>query len=184
MWISILGMYEYDNAIFNELSVPEGLNRDDVINNILIECAELEVVYPESETLKKAIGIWARSCQYTWERLFNSINIDYNPIWNVDANITDQENITGDRTIGRNGENIKSVKGFNETSWADAEKNTITENVNDNSGTDRIYTQRRTGNIGVTTSQQMLREEREIATFNLINYITQEFKKRFCLLVY
>ena len=188
MLLSIMGMYDYDQTIFDGLIVPEDLNRDDLIDNILIECAELEIVYPEYDTLKRAIGIWARSNQYTWEKLLKTTNIEYNPIWNVDANITDQEQIAGNRNIGRteNGSNIRSVKGFNETSWADAEKNTISdsENVNENSDTDRIYTQRRTGNIGVTTTQAMLREEREIATFNLINYITQEFKKRFCLLVY
>ena len=43
---------------------------------------------------------------------------------------------------------------------------------------------RRTGNIGVTTSQQMIREEREIDLFNIYDQITQDFKRRFCVLVY
>ena len=34
--ISILGMYEYNPNIFDNFNVPEGLNRDAVINNILI----------------------------------------------------------------------------------------------------------------------------------------------------
>lgn len=40
------------------------------------------------------------------------------------------------------------------------------------------------GNIGVTTSQQMIREQREIVQFNLYHYITQSFKERFCVMVY
>lgn len=41
------------------------------------------------------------------------------------------------------------------------------------------------GNIGVTTSQQMLSSELEIAPqLNIINYIISSFKNRFCILVY
>lgn len=42
-----------------------------------------------------------------------------------------------------------------------------------------------TGNIGVTTSQQMLEQEIEIAAkLNLSKIITESFKFRFCILVY
>ena len=40
------------------------------------------------------------------------------------------------------------------------------------------------GNIGVTTTQQMIREQREIVQFNLYHYITEQFKERFCVMVY
>ena len=40
------------------------------------------------------------------------------------------------------------------------------------------------GNIGVTTTQEMIKQEREVSMFDIIDTITQEFKKEFCLLVY
>ena len=40
------------------------------------------------------------------------------------------------------------------------------------------------GNIGVTTTQEMIKREREVSMFDIIDTITQEFKKEFCLLVY
>lgn len=40
------------------------------------------------------------------------------------------------------------------------------------------------GNIGVTTTQTMITQEREVDQFNVIDYIIDSFKKRFCLLVY
>lgn len=41
------------------------------------------------------------------------------------------------------------------------------------------------GNIGVTTSQQMAQQELDIAPLlNIMNYIVQSFKDRFCILVY
>ena len=42
----------------------------------------------------------------------------------------------------------------------------------------------RAGNIGVTTTQKLIREEREIDLFNLYDIIIEDFKMRFCILVY
>ena len=40
------------------------------------------------------------------------------------------------------------------------------------------------GNIGVTTSQQMLQAEYDIAEWNLVQHITDMFMQRFCIMVY
>lgn len=243
-WMSIMGMYEYDPTIFDGFRVPDGLDRDNTINNILLNCAELEIIYSNSDIMKMAIGIWSDSNQYTWNKLYQTTVVEYNPIWNVDADI--EEISAGERTkTGSGSDNrtvnlkdkrtvdlhdnetinthdnetvnltdTKSVQGFNSGSWADAEKNvksgtdnvahsgtdnvahTGTETI-DHTGTDNrslsnsenessngsVIT-RRTGNIGVTTTQQMLEQERAIAEFNLIEYITKSFKNRFCLMIY
>ena len=40
------------------------------------------------------------------------------------------------------------------------------------------------GNIGVTTSQQMLQSELDLARFNLVQEITDLFVLEFCVMVY
>ena len=40
------------------------------------------------------------------------------------------------------------------------------------------------GNIGVTTTQQMIEEERRVSEFDIDHIIINEFKKAFCLLIY
>lgn len=222
--LSIMGMYNYDDTLFDGLQVPSGIDKQDIIDEILMQCAELEVLYPAPSIMKRAIEIWSNSNQIKWQKLYDTMTIEYNPIWNVDANIIDTEKISGsdDRTINRTNigtdtetrnlldketvdlTDTKAVKGFNETAWADAEKNTKggtdtiahsgtdtinrneTEKVTDGNknASEREYTQRRTGNIGVTTTQQMLEAERQIADFNLIDIIVNSFKYRFCILVY
>ena len=162
MFLSIMGMYEYDNSLFDGLDVPtytdknnvvHVVNKTDVINSILLNCAELEVIYPKFDTMKLAIGVWSASEQDTWRKMFATQMAEYNPLWNVDADIV----------------NIGSVMGFNESSnWSDAAKET----------------QRRTGNIGVTASQDLIQKERDVADFSIIRFITESFKKRFCLMVY
>ena len=162
MWLSIMGMYEYDNTLFDGLDVPtytdknnvvHVVNKTDVINSILLNCAELEVIYPKFDTMKLAIGVWSAAEQDTWRKMFATQMAEYNPLWNVDADIV----------------NIGSVMGFNESSnWSDAAKET----------------QRRTGNIGVTSSQSLIEAERSVADFSIIRFITESFKKRFCIMVY
>ena len=40
------------------------------------------------------------------------------------------------------------------------------------------------GNQGITSTQQLIKEEREVSQFSLYDIIISEFKTRFCLLVY
>lgn len=40
------------------------------------------------------------------------------------------------------------------------------------------------GNIGVTTTQTMLKSEREVVQFNIYDFIADSFKNEFCLLIY
>lgn len=204
MLLSIKGMYDFDNTVLDNLIVPEGIDLNDVKDNILLNCAELEVIYPELETMKSAIGIWARSEQTIWKKLLDTMTVEYNPIWNVDANITinDTENQEDTRVITDNSTDdittgntdTASVKGFNSDQWAEHDKTVSAGDSNEeyenthndgyNSEKTGEHTERRTGNIGVTATQDLIKKEREIAEFNLINYITESFKRRFCLLIY
>ena len=209
MWLSILGIYEYDSTVFDGFEPPSytdenniihTLNRDDVINNILLQCAELEVIYPSPQIMKLAIGVWSASNQRSWEKLYKSMYLEYNPIWNVDALETETEtnardinrNLTGTNNEQLDSSEINSVQGYNSNEWSEAQKTdrNISDNIaieNNESVKDeneRINTKRRTGNIGVTASQDLILKERQISEFNIINHITQSFKERFCLLVY
>ena len=162
MWLSIMGMYEYDNSLFDGLDVPTYTDKNNVVHvvdktkviqNILLNCAELELLYQNLDTMKLAIGVWSAAEQDTWKKMYATVMMEYNPLWNVDADIV----------------NIGSVMGFNEDeNWSDAAKET----------------QRRTGNIGVTASQDLIQKERDIADFSIIRFITESFKKRFCIMVY
>ena len=218
--LSILALYNWDNTLFNDLNVPEGMDKNNVIYNILFECAELSLLYTDPAFMKRAIKQWSDKEQNVWNKLFATENFDYNPIWNVDGTVTETETINRDRTndIDRSSSSDEtardvtsddtdqtttdSVTGYNSTSWQDHTKSVIdsdrditTNSTRNISGTDNVdeaesedvernLETRRTGNIGVTTTQQMIREERDVALFNTIEFITNSFKKRFCVMVY
>ena len=53
----------------------------------------------------------------------------------------------------------------------------------DQAGTERIvYT--RGMNLGVMTTQQLIREQRELVQFTVADFIYNSFKSNFCLMVY
>ena len=105
---------------------------------------------------------------------------------------------------------IDSVYGFNSSSDAPASKNVSEDNGTDtiaHTGTDTIdHTGRQdldrtydgtttdkgtikherieTGNIGVTSTQSLIKEQREVVQINLYDIIIDDFQKKFCLGVY
>ena len=45
--LSILGLYNYDNTIFDDFALPAQMNteKETLIDNLLMECAEFEILY-------------------------------------------------------------------------------------------------------------------------------------------
>ena len=79
------------------------------------------------------------------------------------------------------GEIAELDNGFdNEMNSSDSRNASYNSSGNDEfTRTVRAY-----GNIGVTTAQQMLEEERRLVKFSLCRFIVEDFKARFCVLIY
>ena len=194
-WLSILGLYNYDNSIFNLFVVPDGMDKELIINNILLECAEMEIIYPEPDIMKNAIGLWSNKQLESWERMYKAMQLEYDPIYNydrfeewLDSNTATTHSNTNSN-LNRKGSTKHQVNAFNSRitdSNIDSIDNTDTDNTNTNSNNSAIgaHSGHLYGNIGVTTSQQMLQSEIDISKFIVADYIIDQFKERFCLLVY
>lgn len=215
--LSVLGLYEYDNTLFSLFAPPEGIDVETAINDILAECADMEVLYPSWEVMHTLIGVWSKKCEYKWKTLLATTMQDYDPIANydrheqwdehgdhdrttngtVDGNYSDTSKATLNSTVSEN----TGVHGFNDSTTAqpwedkttttattqdttDSGKNSSLNVVSDNGVTNNTRIGRAWGNIGVTTTQTMLQQEREISDFSIYDAITNDFKQRFCLLVY
>ena len=218
--MSLLGLYQADPTLFDNLELPEGLKADTLRDNMISELAELEVIYPDPVFMKSAIGFWSKKQLHVWTELYETLLYDYNPIWNKDGTKTETRNLAGteDVTDGNshshditstrnlthkdNSTTTESVFGFNSSTAADANKTQLTAGSSDG-GTvrdagsssdsrtiDRDTTDTGTvttveqGNIGVTSTQSLIKEQREVVQFNVYDYIIADFRKRFCLMVY
>ena len=187
--LSILGLYNYDTSIFQNLIVPDGVNIADAINSIVFDNADLELLYPEPETMTFLIGLWSKRELPAWERVLRVINMDYNPIENYNRNETwtdiEDEDTTA-QTSG-NSSNTHKVSAYNDYQLVNSTQDVVDASEN-GSGT-RDKTTSRTGNvsgnIGVVTSQKMVLEELGLSDkVDIYKYISESFKRRFCLMVY
>ena len=80
------------------------------------------------------------------------------------------------------GQNTRSDGGTVENT---ANANSNSTNTKTDTGTiTRTYSNRETGNIGVTETQTMIQDERAVVNFNMTQIIIDDFISRFCLLVY
>ncbi len=138
----------------------------------------------EAETLtdeqKTALaGIIYSMHAMKWAKLWATLEFTYNPIENYDMTEEMQDDTTKDtygrtdtRTItyGKKTEDKTDIQGFDSTEYKPADKFTedlsgsdIDENAAGGSDTrEHSYTLTRHGNIGVTTSQQMIESERNL----------------------
>ena len=90
-----------------------------------------------------------------------------------------------DRTVRNNTDSISSNGTSSSNSSNSVNSNDSSIFNNDDVGSiERKYSDKETGNIGVTMTQDMLKKERQIAEFSIIKRIVDDFKKEFCLLVY
>lgn len=170
--LSIMGLYNYDPTVFELLSLPEELDKATCINSILISNAELGLIYTDPKLMKVLIGNWSKSSQYAWNKLAATLTLEYNPIWNKDGTIVETETVQG------SGEGVQQVSAFDSSTFENRGKDLA------ESSSERRYERVEQGNIGVTSSQQLIREEREIAEYNIYDAIASDFKNRFCVMVY
>ncbi len=219
--LSIIGLYNWDEAIFDQLHLPDDVNRDEVIYNILMECGELNILYPDWDFMYAAIDYWSRKELPTWQRVYNLTTLEYNPIENYDryesemeheqtandgesSNIGNETNQSASRNANNtNNSTVNKVAGYNTDALGvqsgnsqtglsmDNEETAGTRHINNNqtASNEELRNKARNlrihGNIGVTTPAQMI--EGDLGMYdkiNIVQYIVNAFKNRFCVLVY
>ena len=150
--LSIMGLYNNDPTVLDMMVFPDGFTdaqKTTTKENLLIECAELEFLYPSPEVAKTIIGIWSRKEKLYWDRVYRASQAEYNPIENYRRNET--ETVEDGRTEEHSGNDISRASGTDtnartgtETTDHDAEHVTTLDetNVDTLSGDDTI---KRTG---------------------------------------
>ena len=82
--LTVLGMYDYDNTLFDNLTLPEGIEKDLAVDQILLRSAEFEALYSDPRFMKFAIGRWGKTHYRTFEKWITVLNKEYEPLWNYD----------------------------------------------------------------------------------------------------
>lgn len=188
--LDIMALYNHDQTLFSSFQIPTSISwtengpdgptthtetipytKQNIIDNILLECAELEVVYPDSDYMKLAIGVWSTKKLYTWQRIADVLYRKYDPFINIKRHewretvedrdlaksetpdLTDEEtrDLAGSETPDLTDEETRDLAGTNDS--------TVTGNVNafnDSSANgvqrDKVTTDQDTTDTGTVTT--------------------------------
>ena len=82
--ITLIGLYNYDPTIFDNLTFPAGIVKDVAINEILLKSGEFEIVYPDPAFLKAMITHWGTKNFRTFEKWIEALSLEFNPLYNYD----------------------------------------------------------------------------------------------------
>ena len=168
--MSIRALYKWDSSIFDSLLLPDEVKIETVATMILAECGELETLYPDPEYFKIVLRYWSESKLPSWTKIKEALwDTDYDPTLNYSKKTVHSGKDSSTST--------DSVKGYNETNFVDSNKNVSSGN--------NSYNRTVTGNIGIQSMSKLISEEVEMRQrLNLIDIIVNDFKQRFCILVY
>lgn len=173
----IRALLAYDPTIFDNMVLPEDLNTDDtmqmIVDTILYKYGDAPLFTPDPAVIKYYIGIWSLERAPLWERFYALEFMEYNPIENYDRN----EQVSD---IFYPGAAYEQQISADDATTYQADRKSIGSGKDKRDITSRIH-----GNIGVTTTQQMLQQEIDILPkLDVIDFIAEDWHIEFNLLIY
>ena len=189
MKLTLNGLFQYDNSLFDNLELPSELTKDTCIQVILEKCGEFPLLYPDFDYMKYAIGVFSKKWEWTLNKWAKAINIEYDPLYNFDRHEIYTDTSKTKAESNTNATSLNEVSAFNDidsatpnmkpTSKATSEAGGTNKGEGTNTHEGRLY-----GNIGVTTSQQMLQSELDLGYWNIYNEIANLFSTEYCIRIY
>lgn len=187
-------MHLWDEDLFDDITLPSGMDKTTVVNQIMLDNGLLEVIYPEHDLLKGLIKAHFLARQLDYQRLWDAVSQTYNPLFNLDRTntLTERtertENTTGNTTSNTNQSTEQKVSAFDSSSYQPSEQMTGNTSDNTDATTDTqgedVHTleSHEEGSIGVITPQDMLRREFDIRKdWNIYKFISMDFRDNFMI---
>ena len=122
-------LYQMKNqTLFDLLELPELIDKETVVDNILLQGGEFEVLYADPDFMRNAIGIWGKKHYYTFDKWATAQQLEYNPIENYDRieNWTDEGN-RGEKSQARR--DSGNTRTFDNEDKRTLDTNITTENT-------------------------------------------------------
>lgn len=186
----------YINKIFDEIKTKINL---DWFNDSLIGAMKIEYYYNHAftkyislifynlinipKTMDEVADLLAsvivNKFKTKWNRLHEVLNLTYNPIDNYSMSETENTQLKSEVDIS----NANSIYAFNDTAATPASESNSKTSTNALFN-DNVRELTRKGNIGVTTTQQMINSELELREYNLIEAIYSDIDSILTLKIY
>lgn len=175
--LSFNGLLARYPNLFDDLKVPDSVSKETVCNQLLFDTLELEVLYADGPTMRRALGVYSETMLPSWTRYAEALGLEYDALASDDRTRTADHAGTSGGTINRTngvkgtstrapnltttGQNTGSdsttrdVTGFDSGTLQTAEKsttalgtgNTITSSGTDTTTTDQTTTDNNTSEL-------------------------------------
>ena len=175
--LSFNGLLAGYPELFNDLKVPDSVSKETVCNQLLFDTLELEALYADGPTMRRALGVYSETMLPSWTRYAKALGLVYDALASDDRTRTADHAGTSGGTINRTngmkgtttrapnltttGQNTGSdsttrdVTGFDSGSLQTAERsttalgtgNTITSSGTDTTTTDQTTTDNNTSEL-------------------------------------
>ncbi|MBO7696976.1 MAG: hypothetical protein J6T10_30465 [Methanobrevibacter sp.] len=190
---TIIGAIDYyegkEEKLFDFLTLPEGIDKETVVDAIIYKASDFEMMHINPPFVRYAIGAWSNKWLPTWEKWYDVLNMEYNPIHNYDRTeegydkhtgtqghsgsehiITDN---SGTQTIGNTGTqtNVTAHSGTVSNTGTQETTNTGTQNTAENSTSNALETPGKhvvTDHENITNGSQTTTNE--VMAFNSSNW--------------
>lgn len=175
--LSFNGLLEGYPELFDDLKVPDSVSKEAVCNQLLFDTLELEVLYADGPTMRRALGVYSETMLPSWTRYAAALGLKYDVLASDDRTRTTDHAGTSGGTINRTngvkgtttrtpnltttGQNngsdstTRDVTGFDSGTLQTAERsttalgtgNTITSSGTDTTTTDQTTTDNNTSEL-------------------------------------
>lgn len=93
--------------LFDDLKVPDSVSKETVCNQLLFDTLELEVLYADGPTMRRALGVYSETMLPSWTRYAAALGLVYDTLASDDRTRTTAHAGTSGGTI----DHIIGVKG-------------------------------------------------------------------------
>lgn len=175
--LSFNGLLEGYPELFDDLKIPDSVSKETVCNQLLFDTLELEVLYADGPTMRRALGVYSETMLPSWTRYAAALGLNYDALASdARTRIVDHAGTSGgtvNRTNGVKGTTTRApnltttgqntgsdsttrdVTGFDSGALQTAEKsttalgtgNTITSSGTDTTTTDQTTTDNNTSEL-------------------------------------
>ena len=105
--LSFNGLLARYPKLFDDLKVPDNVSKDAVCNQLLFDTLELEVLYADGPTMRRALGVYSETMLPSWTRYAEALDLKYDALESDDRIRTTDHAGTSGGTINR----TNGVKG-------------------------------------------------------------------------
>ena len=200
--VSFLGLYNYDNSIFDDLQVPAGVDKTLVQNTLMMETAELEVLQPDPVIMRQVLGWFSQRRLDAWTRVYTALSskyqadtdvevtetrtpdLSYNETRTPDLTTTGQNNGSDTTTTKRAGFNAGNLETAEQMETSLGTGNTIHSTGNETTDRTETGSETKTTTGRHQAAQDLISKELQLAMTDTVEYIVKDIRRNFCLLVY